>query len=326
MSGSPPAALGTVAAMRKLALVCLLAACGPNVSSPGGDDTAGDDTTTPHPDAGPPGAAQRCQKMDILFVVDDSPSMEQEQSNLASNFPVFADVLDQYMVDADLPLDYRVAVTTTGKTQHYNEVIPAIPPYIPETDIPMSETGDDGAMRETCGMQRRWLERTDTDVRDTFACAAEVGTSGPGNEMPLMCSELALADRVSDGTNAGFLRDDALLAVVYLTDEDDCSRHDDNFNLYADQPCTTEEPSRWVDFFDQLKGGRERWATAVIAAPQDCTSDFGDATAAPRLQAFVAAAGQNAVFSSICDADLAGSLQQALDTFTAACDTFPGPQ
>jgi hypothetical protein len=144
-------------------------------------------------------------------------------------------------------------------------VIPAIPPLLPEQQIPMSEEGDDGVFRQTCSMPRKWLERTDVNMEQTFACAANVGTSGPGMEMPLHASEFALDDRVADGTNAGFLREDALLAVVYLTDEDDCSRHDNNFTVYADQPCTTEPPSQWVQFFDELKGDRGRWATAVIA-------------------------------------------------------------
>ena len=261
--------------------------------------------------------------MDILFVIDDSGSMAEEQDNLAANFPQFATILNQYMVDANLPLDYRVAITTTGRDVDYVEVIPAVPPILPEQQIPISEQGDDGAFKQSCGMTRRWLERTDPSMATTFACAADVGTGGPGLEMPLYTSELALSAPMSTTTNANFLRDDALLAVVYLTDEDDCSRHDNNFQLQATDPCTNEPVQQWVDFFDNLKGDRGRWATAVIAGPTDCTSDFGDAVAANRLQQFVQLTGQNAVFSSICEGNLAGALQDALDNFTAACDTFP---
>ena len=41
------------------------------------------------------------------------------------------------------------------------------------------------------------------------------------------------------------------------------------------------------------------------------------------LEGFVEDAGENAVFGSICDGDLAAALQQALDTFGAACERFP---
>jgi hypothetical protein len=306
-----------------LALCCAAAACGPAVE--GDDDGTGDDDG-PAPDARDPDdppATSTCQKMDILFVVDDSGSMAEEQTNLASNFPQFAEVLNQYMVGANLPLDYHVAITTTGRDVAYNEVIPAIPPLLPEQRIPLSEEGDDGAFRNTCNMPRRWLERTDPGMASMFACAANVGTGGPGLEMPLYASELALDDRIADGTNGAFLRDDALLAIIYLTDEDDCSRHDNNFDVYADQPCTTEPPSQWVSFFDDLKGDRGRWATAVIAGPTDCSSGFGEAAAAHRMQEFVNLTGENAVFSSICDGNLAGALQTALDKFEAACESFP---
>jgi hypothetical protein len=294
--------------------------CGPSVDGPGaGDD---DDGPGDGPDAGETGEAQRCQKMDILFVVDDSYSMLEEQENLGENFPAFAQVLMDYLVDDDLPLDFRVAVTTTGRDVAWTEVTPPIGP-IPETRLPYSELGDDGAMRMACGMGHRWIERDDPDMVDTFACVADVGTDGPGWEMPLYASELALSPPMSNGMNAGFLRDDALLAIVYLTDEDDCSRHDNDFDHLITEPCTTEPVSGWIDFFDDVAGARGRWATAVIAGPNDCESEFGEAAAADRMQDFVAQAGDNAVFASICDGSLAPALEAALDTFTSACESFP---
>ncbi len=172
-------------------------------------------------------------------------------------------------------------------------------------------------------MNRRWLERDDPDMATTFSCAANVGIEGPGWEMPLQASQLALSPPMSNGMNGGFLRDDALLAIVYLTDENDCSRRDNNFTVSSNEACTSEPVQSWVDFFDGIKGERGRWATAVIAGPTDCESDFGMAAAAPRMQEFVTLTGANAVFSSICSGDLAPALASALDTFTAACESFP---
>jgi hypothetical protein len=193
----------------------------------------------------------------------------------------------------------------------------------------MSESGDDGAFRQDCGMSRRWLERGDSDVPGTFSCAAQVGTGGPSLEMPLHALELALTDRVNDGTNQGFLREDALLAVVVLTDEDDCSRQDNNFTV-ANDACDSSMPEivdtdHYLGWLDTLKGERGRWATAVIAGPGPgtCTSSFGEAFEATRLKGFVNDTGTNAVFSSICEGDLASALEDALNTFEAACDSFP---
>lgn len=301
-------------------LVAALAACGPNHG--GGDDD--DDGTGP--DGGPgdvDAASEQCRRMDLVFVVDDSGSMSEEQNNLAVNFPMFASLLNSYTISTGEQLDYRAAVTTTGITASFTIVVPAIPPF-PEMRLPQSQNGPDGKFRQACGMTRPWLERTDPDMAGKFACAARVGTSGAAIEMPLRAAELAVAPT----TNPGFLREDALLGVVILTDEDDCSRRTSPFETQGDGCGERNEPdlatvSSFVTNLDQAKGDRGRWAAAVIAAPADCVSSFGDAAEAIRLKQFASAAGTNAVFGDICQGNLAGALQQALDTFQAACENFP---
>lgn len=268
---------------------------------------------------------QPCNKMDVVFVVDDSSSMSQEQMNLGQNFPMFAKILDDYVTSDGQKLDYRVAITTTGRTMHWNATTPLGP-------LPDSQTGDDGAFRMNCGMTRRWLEREDPAVEDTFACTALVGTDGPSYEMPLYSTMLSLRERIADGTNAGFLRADALLAIVMITDENDCSRHDDNFTLgFVDDMCgevpATVHAADTIAFLDGLKQDRGRWAAAMIAGPNNCSSAFGDAEKATKLLQFVSLANmggyKNTVFTSICDGSLAPSLMTALTTFTTACEAIP---
>jgi hypothetical protein len=312
-------------------LALCLAACGPGMR---GDDGTGDDMPPgddqpPGDDEPPPPPSARCESMDIVFVVDDSGSMQEEQTNLATNFPQFAAVLDAYEVAPGQPLDYRVALTTTGRTITTTLSVPPLPP------IPLTEQGDNGAFRNTCGSPKRWIDRADGNLGATLACRANVGTSGPGAaEMPLYTPMLGLNERIVDGTNAGFLRDDALLAIVMITDEDDCSRTDDNItmgpadNICAPGPAGHVGADDAIAFYDALKGDRGRWAAAVIAGPTACSSGFGDAAEATKLKQFVSSMNmgtpsQNGIFSSICDGNLATSLQAALDTFQAACESFP---
>jgi hypothetical protein len=61
----------------------------------------------------------------------------------------------------------------------------------------------------------------DGDISSVFACLASLGTNGCGFEHQLQSVRVALSGFVAD--NSGFLRSDAHLAVVYITDEDDCS-------------------------------------------------------------------------------------------------------
>lgn len=322
-------AFAYVAAMKRSSLMfatLLLAAagCGPAARSNGeldananGDGNGNGDGATTDADSGP------CRRMDFVFVVDDSGSMSQEQASLSSAFPQFATVLNDYRITTGQQLDYRVALTTTGRTVNWSITLPGL------GTIPMNETGDNGAFRNNCGVPRRWLERADPTMATALACRANVGTSGPSFEMPMLTTMMSLKERITDGTNAGFLRDDALLAIVIITDEDDCSRRDNNFSVTTDSDGCAVMPSELVTFLDTLKGGRGRWAAAVVAGPGPgtCTSSFGEAAEANRLKNFVsnanAGASQNVVFSSICDGNMAASLTAALDTFQSACESFP---
>jgi hypothetical protein len=333
------------------------AACGPSDGGGGGGgsgDTpdAGGNGDTPDargsgrvdagprvdggPDVPPPGAA--CTKMDIVFVVDNSGSMSEEQRNLADNFAQFAQVLDEYKVSTGEPLDYRVGLTTTARTVHtfhFDLFGDPVPDRFPAVE------GEDGEFRQPSGLQRRWIESTDANRREMLQAIANVGIRGSGIEMPMDTARLALSDRMASGQpNAGFVREDALLAVVLITDEEDCSHMDGTspanateLNPFANAEsylCTNNlgAPQAYVDFFDQLKGDRKRWATAVIAGDgmgrSSCRSTgLGDAEDAPRLKEFVTKTGENAIFRSICQGDLSTALKDALDTFQAACEGLP---
>lgn len=303
-------------------VLVLASACGP-LSEGGGDGGDDADASTGTIDAPPnnadayvPPEEEACNKMDIVFVIDDSGSMGEEQGNLNTNFPAFAQVLETYQTQSGDLLDYRVAVTTTGRDLMYTlEPLP----------LPLNEPGENGKFLQKCGMTRPWIERADGNLASTFPCVASVGTSGPGFEMPLMMLDWAFNDRVADGSNAGFLRDDALLGIVMLTDEDDCSFEGNNFNVgILDNPCTDSlEISQYLTMLDTVKSERGRWAAAVIAGETMCTSSLGMAEEASRLKDFIAQTGDNGIFSSICQGDLAGALEDTLTTFDAACRAFP---
>ncbi|HEY3351949.1 MAG TPA: hypothetical protein VGQ83_01750, partial [Polyangia bacterium] len=66
------------------------------------------------------------------------------------------------------------------------------------------------------------------DLADAFACYASVGVNGCGFEQPLASVRVALdrcetAAGCTQSANRTFFRPDAYLAVVFITDEDDCS-------------------------------------------------------------------------------------------------------
>jgi len=257
------------------------------------------------PDAGADASAEvrvTCDQMDVLFVIDNSASMQQEQANLSDNFDRFVESLRKFQ---DGRVDFRIGVTTTSFPTALSE-IGLVPPAAA------------GALLRTADMTDPWLSSSDPDLTAKFRALATVGTDGASwDEQPLKALRSALIDRVADGQNAGFLRPSALLAMVVLTDEDDTSSQEiDDLNS---RPIPVGD---FINSFDMLKGQREYWSAAVFAggtAPT-CSSRFGSALFAARLQAFVDQAGSNAVFSSICDGDLSLGLDSALGTFSNACE------
>jgi hypothetical protein len=252
--------------------------------------------------------------MDVLFVIDNSGSMQQEQTNLIANFPGFISVLDAS------GLDYRVGVTTTGRDYSWS-VITLL------GTIPVSQTGgDNGKLLKpaSCNMTKRWIDKVDPSPATTFSCVARVGINGPAAEMPLASIRDAFTKQIANGTNAGVRRADALLAIVILTDENDCSYEQPVSLNFFETLCTSgmEPVASYASFLDTFTGNHSRWATAVIAGkgPGICTSSFGEATEATRLKQFATMAGSNGHVSSICAGDLSVALTEALALFESACD------
>lgn len=212
-------------------------------------------------------------KIDILWVVDDSGSMSEEQNLLAQNFSNFIGFADS------LGVDYQVAVTTT-------EVNDAV-------------SGEIWA----CSGFNRILTPSDTNRVQAFQCAANVTNPPNGNSRPnsggsdeqeagLQAARIALDVPVVNGANAGFLRQDARLAVIIVSDEEDQS--DGSVNLY-------------VDFFRNLKGFRNPQLVSVSAIAGDVPGGCATAAEGARyLNAVQALGGQ---FGSVCSASWQTMLQ-----------------
>lgn len=132
--------------------------------------------------------------VDVLFVVDNSCSMEEEQDALTTNFPAF--------IDAFLAMDglnYHVGVVSTD----------------------MDDASHAGRLREANGV--RWLVPSSPDPYNTFTSMAFMGTGGAGDEMGSAAARAALTEPLVSGYNAGFLREQAGLAIIIISDEEDDS-------------------------------------------------------------------------------------------------------
>ncbi len=173
------------------------------------------------------------RNLDLLFVIDDSPSMADKQAALAAAFPQMIDVLSQ--LDGGLPnLHIGVVTSDMGTSASASSPGPAIGSIGQGGCI---GTGQAGALHVAEGITTDGaLFLVDVEVspgvreqnytgalRDAFtANARDVGVGGCGFEQHLS----GMSHAFDNPANAGFLRADANLAVVILADEDDCSLRD----------------------------------------------------------------------------------------------------
>ncbi|MEM9072459.1 MAG: hypothetical protein AAGE52_28390 [Myxococcota bacterium] len=241
--------------MRVFALCLALAGCDCG-SSGGGDaaldgsraDARGEDTGGRDGFVEPP--CRTALPVDMLWIIDNSNSMEEEQVSLAENFPVLIEALtnppdDDGDGEPDFPpiTDLRVGIVTTDLGVGDNEGVIGCPPGNGDDGIMVSTSraGGDCVGVTTGGPPWLQFDGTNTDAfNGDFACLSQLGTNGCGLEQQLEASLQAITTNAEvGGPHEGFLRPDSLVAIVYVTDEDDCSAVDDS--IFDPSPAAREE-------------------------------------------------------------------------------------
>src|SRR5688572_15379707 len=174
-------------------------------------------------------------QVDILFVIDDSGSMAPKQDQLRQRFPDLVKSLDT-LAAAGNKASYHIGVVTSdlgapGLSCGKNRGAKLQPLG---AEAPIGCQGPVGAN------YIEYDQRNGTtnlppgqDLPTTFSCMASVGDQGCGFEFTLEAAYRALHDPIPE--NAGFLRPTAILVVVFLTDEDDCSA-DLTSDLFTNNP------------------------------------------------------------------------------------------
>lgn len=226
---------------------------------------------------------QNYDAVDVLWVVDNSCSMDEEQGQMRTNFASF---ISEFVA---LSLDYQMAIVTTdmdNRSQAGQFVGSIMTPATP-------------------------------NIETEFQRQANQGSGGSGDERGMDAVYAALTEPLRSGTNAGFIRDEAALAVVVLSDEDDFSRIADatfqswfqglkadaakvSFNAIVGDPTTG----------GLFSGGCTDWAgsTMLSASAGDRYVNMANAT--------------GGVWRSICYADYAETMQHISLTSAGMVTTF----
>lgn len=157
----------------------------------------------------------RDPKVDILFVVDNSGSMDAHQKNLAANVGRFVAAFFNRV-----SIDYHIGVLSTDM--------------------------DGGLAGKCCGRligNPIFVDRSTSSPEADLAARLVLGTVGSGTEKSFDPVIAALSSPLDTTVNVGFLRPDAHLAVIFITDAEDQSK-ESSVSLY--------------DHLLKIKGKREK--------------------------------------------------------------------
>jgi len=217
----------------------------------GGSSTAADTGDSGSSDDGTTMPIPTERAVDILFVIDNSGSMGEEQAKLASSIEALVSTLD----GAAMPVDYRIGVTTTdngnpwcGTTSPEAGSLRATSCRSRPTEFTFNgavviEAFDDACAalcpEELADLEisdgKPWIDVQNTTgtsnvdaVVDSLRCMLPQGIDGCGFESQLESTWKAVGrfDAVGDAS-FGFHRPGALLAVMIISDETDCSYNQD---------------------------------------------------------------------------------------------------
>jgi hypothetical protein len=195
------------------------------------------------------------RKLDLVFMIDNSPSMAAKVAKLNSQLPKMVDALKD-PTDVYLP-DLRIAMIDSdfGTGGAYQSGACG-----PNDRNGGSIFGDRGNFlmpgAASCGVDPSalWLEYTrgrptnfarDLDMGQVFGCiVGNIGTQGCEAEHQLQALTFALGGSdLHPALQNGFLRAEAYLGLIIVSDEDDCSAGT-NDGMFGDKPELRGESAR----------------------------------------------------------------------------------
>jgi hypothetical protein len=253
--------------------------------------------------------------VDILFVVDNSGSTAPVQAALAAAAPALVEVLDA----AEVAAEWRLGVTTTDSgnprcpaavstPENGSLVLSSCLDRVAQDEFTFNGEDFSWACSDLCAkstadlpvtptatqydeamVPRAWLERgpggalnvDGATAAEALQCYLPQGVSGCGFESHLESMYRALAQSVTPESkdNYGFLREAAVLQVVIVSDETDCSYSPDHKGIFIDNKVFWNSPD------DPAPTSAVCWRAGVMcegSSPYEvCHSENWDEQGAP---------------------------------------------
>ena len=192
--------------------------------------------------------------LDILFMVDNSQSMMPLQTKMTTQLPTFMNVLKN--LSGGQPNLHVAVVSSSLGAGRFGDVPGCAQSTVGNTGGAFQHQSSCAGLHTGEHFLRSIADPTrgpgmftnnfDGDIATVFSCIALLGDTGCGFEHQFASTIAALqkASNPMDPDNAGFLRPKAFLAVVMLTNEDDCSTPlDFSSDLFNPRVETLSDPT-----------------------------------------------------------------------------------
>ncbi|PRQ02478.1 hypothetical protein ENSA5_22960 [Enhygromyxa salina] len=295
-----------------------------------GDGDTGDgdgDTGDGDGDTGD-GDVDACAKVDFLFVIDNSISMLPEQDALTAAFPGFISAIensldtDDHILVTDTDLSGWCTPGNCANPNNLHETCEGPNGYactmeVEECDITLGagvvEPAGQGASNMFCDPfgGNRYIIEAEPDKSSMFDCMAHVGLAGFPTERPIDAIVQAVSEPLNapNGCNDGWLRDDAILVVTFISDDDGNNE--------------VNSPQEAFDAVLAAKGGDlDRIVTLGLTPGDDNNCSFTPG-AGDHWVEFIDKFGDQGLHGPSCDDDYVPFFQSAVDVIVQACQANP---
>lgn len=240
-------------------------------------------------------------KIDILWIVDNSGSMAEEQRALGVNFSSFISQL------VDSGIDFQTAVTSTDtcETEAPDDLSQVM---CPNDEPSLHHRG------KFMGIAGSTVLTSSTPNLDAlFRDYTNIGTDGSSFEHGLSAAKMGLEKSLS-GENDPLIREDAFLSVIVVSDEEDdgigLSQPDEFTGInYFEQGLTTYKytDDDFIGLLDTIKPNKNYSVSAITGMIDERTKRIcQSASASPNeigTQYIKAAQKTGGGLQSICDED-----------------------
>lgn len=221
-----------------------------------------------------------CAAVDFLFVIDNSISMEDQQNDLKAAFPGFISTIQEILPTTD----YHIMVADTDAwgrcdTADWSGSNPnhsSCNNYIENTSFEQCDRtrgagvvhpAGEAATNGKCTLHggNRYIVEGQPNLSEAFSCVASVGLAGHPEERALdgIVKAVSAGHTGPAGCNEGFLRDDAILVVTFISDDGQNVDNNSAQEAYDKLVFAKNGNADSVVVLGLINGGQSHWVDFI---------------------------------------------------------------